>query len=67
MQRELAVAESNVVAAMTDYEKALVELDRVTGATLRRNNIQVAEAEAGRIESLPQVPNVVTRPDVEPQ
>jgi outer membrane protein TolC len=61
LARDLAVAESNLVAAMTAYEKARVELDRVSGETLARNNIRVADAETGRVEQLPQVPGVVPR------
>lgn len=62
LARDLAVAESNLVAAMTAYEKAVVELDRVTGATLNRYNIRVADAETGHIEQIPKIPGVVSRP-----
>ncbi|MGO8720789.1 MAG: TolC family protein [Acidobacteriaceae bacterium] len=46
-QHDLALAESDLVAAMTAYEKARVELDRAIGATLERNHISVADAETG--------------------
>jgi hypothetical protein len=59
----LAVAESNLVATMTAYEKARVELDRVTGSTLNRNNIQLDDAQNGRVEQVPQIPGVVPRTD----
>jgi outer membrane protein len=57
-QRDLAVAESNLVAAMTAYEKSRVELDRVVGMTLTRNGIDVGEAERGKVEHMPNVPGV---------
>jgi outer membrane protein TolC len=63
LARDLAVAESNLVSTMTAYEKARVELDRVTGATLNRNNIHLDDAQNGRVEQLPQVPGVVPRAD----
>jgi outer membrane protein TolC len=46
-QHDLALAESDLVAAMTAYEKARVELDRAIGATLERNHISVADAKTG--------------------
>ncbi len=48
-QHDFALAESDFVAAMTAYEKARVELDRAIGATLTRNHISVADAEAGQV------------------
>jgi len=66
-QRDLAVQESNLVAAMSAYEKSRVELDRVTGLTLTHNGIEVAEAEAGKVERMPNVPGVIVRPEVPPQ
>src|SRR5579884_2169596 len=44
-QRDLAVAESNLVAAATQYEKSRVELDRVTGLTLQHLGIDISDAE----------------------
>jgi outer membrane protein TolC len=43
-QRDLAVAELDLVGAMTVYEKAKVELDRATGATLEHNGIEIQDA-----------------------
>src|SRR5713226_6338344 len=40
-QRDLALAELDLVTAMTVYQKAKVEVDRATGATLEHNGIQV--------------------------
>lgn len=50
-QHDLSVAESSLVTAMTAYQKARVELDRATGATLLRNNISIADARAGVIRN----------------
>ncbi len=61
-QRDLSVAESNLVAAMTAYEKSRVELDRVTGATLNTLGIEIADAEKGQVQKMPAVPYVAPRP-----
>ncbi len=37
-QHDLGVAESTLVAAQTEFEKAKVEIDRATGATLERTS-----------------------------
>jgi outer membrane protein TolC len=46
-QRDLAVAELDLVTAMTVYEKAKVELDRAIGSTLEDNGIKIQDAIAG--------------------
>jgi outer membrane protein TolC len=46
-QRDLALAELDLVTAMTIFEKAKVELDRATGATLAHNGIQLQSAVIG--------------------
>jgi outer membrane protein TolC len=46
-QRDLALAELDLVTAMTIFEKAKVELDRATGATLAHNGIQLQDAVVG--------------------
>jgi outer membrane protein TolC len=46
-QRDLAVAESTLVAAMTAYQKAKVELDRSVGSTLEANAISIESAKTG--------------------
>ncbi len=46
-QRDLAVAESMLVAAMTAYEKAKIELDRSVGSTLEANAISIESAKTG--------------------
>jgi outer membrane protein TolC len=46
-QRDLALAELDLVSAMTTYEKAKVELDRATGTTLEHNGILIQDAITG--------------------
>jgi len=43
-QRDLALAELDLVTARTVYEKAKIEVDRATGATLEHNGIQIEDA-----------------------
>ena len=43
-QNDLSVAEGNESRALTDYNKALADLQRATGMTLTANNVQVAPA-----------------------
>lgn len=40
-ENDLAIARGNEVRALTDYNKALADLQRVTGMTLVNNNLQV--------------------------
>jgi outer membrane protein TolC len=46
-QRDLSVAESMLVAAMTAYQKAKIELDRSVGSTLEANAISIESAKTG--------------------
>jgi outer membrane protein TolC len=46
-QRDLAVAESTLVAAMTAYQKAKIELERSVGSTLDANAISIESAKTG--------------------
>jgi outer membrane protein TolC len=48
-QRDLSLAELDLVSAMTTFEKAKVELDRSTGTTLEHNGIRVQDALSGTI------------------
>ncbi len=48
-QRDLSVAELDLVTAMTVYEKAKVELDRATGSTLEHNGIEIQDAINGTL------------------
>jgi outer membrane protein TolC len=50
-QRDLALAELDLVTAMTIYKKAKVELDRATGTTLDQNDIQIEEAITGKLRN----------------
>jgi outer membrane protein len=43
-QRNVAQAQTNEIAALVNYTKALVDLDRATGMTLKKNNIQIDKA-----------------------
>ena len=48
-QRDLSVAELDLVTAMTICQKARVELDRATGATLEHNGVLVQGAVSGTV------------------
>jgi len=48
---DLAVAESALVSAETDYEKARIEVKRATGSVLEDYGISVADARAGVVEA----------------
>ena len=50
-QRDRAIAELDLVTAMTAYEKAKVELDRATGSTLDHNGIAIQDAISGIISN----------------
>lgn len=56
--RDLAVAQSNLVTATTQYAKARVELDRSIGATLVNNGISLEDAETGQVHALPHMTGV---------
>jgi outer membrane protein TolC len=48
-QRDLSLAELDLVTAMTVYEKAKVELDRATASTLEHNGIAIQDAIKGTV------------------
>lgn len=50
-QRDLALAELDLVTAMTVYQKARIEVDRATASTLEHNGIQIQEALTGNVNS----------------
>ena len=58
-ERDLAASESALVAAMTNYAKSKVQLDRDTAQTLDRNNIKLDEAVTGQIATQPNVPGTM--------
>lgn len=48
-QRDLSIAQLDLVAAMTVYEKAKIELDRATGGNLEHNGIEIQDAIKGTV------------------
>jgi outer membrane protein TolC len=52
-RRDLAEAESTLVAAMTAYQKAKIEVDRAVGSTLEANDISIESAKTGIAPSAP--------------
>ena len=69
----LTQAESNVLAAATNYEKSKVQLDLSTADTLTKLGIDMTEAEAAKVTHKPNVPGIVpantndlTQPVVKP-
>jgi outer membrane protein TolC len=50
-QRDLSVAELDLVNAMTTYAKSKVELDRATGATLEHNGVLIQDAVSGKVST----------------
>ena len=64
----LTQAESNVLAAATNYEKSKVQLDLFTAATLTKLGISLQDAQSGKVTKMPQVPGTVPASDqVTPQ
>jgi outer membrane protein TolC len=61
-ERDLAQAESNLVAAMANYAKSRVQLDKDTAQTLERNNIKLDEAVTGQVRTEPNVPGTTPNP-----
>jgi outer membrane protein TolC len=55
-QRDLATARTAEINALRSYANARVEMDRVTGQTLAKNNVSVEEAYAGRVSKEPDAP-----------
>ncbi len=66
-QRDLATADSNLVAAMSAYEKARVELDRSVGRTLDVMGISMEDAESGNVKQMPAVKGTMPRTDLTTQ
>ena len=55
----LTQAESNVLAAATNYEKSRVQLDLSTADTLTKLGIDMRDAESGKVQKMPKVPGIV--------
>jgi outer membrane protein len=53
VQRDLATAQSNEVAALSAYSKAVVELERATGQILYSHDISLEEAYRGSVSRPP--------------
>ncbi len=51
-RRDFAAAESTLVAAMTAYQKARIELERSIGQTLERNDIAIDSAKTGVVQAV---------------
>jgi outer membrane protein len=60
-QAQLTQAEVTLVSAKAAYEKAQVELDRSTGLLLDHANVEIADAERGQVNHMPNVPHVASR------
>ena len=59
----LTQAESNVLAAATNYEKSRVQLDLFTADTLAKLGIDMSEAESGKVQKMPTVPGAIPATD----
>jgi len=55
-QRDLITAETAEVQAVTNYARALVEMDRAMGTTMNRNGIEIGDAFSGTISRMPTPP-----------
>ncbi len=64
-QRDMAQAQSDEVTAMANYQKSRTELDRVTGLTLEHNGIMMDDAVRGQVNTMPHVPYVTPKVDVQ--
>jgi outer membrane protein TolC len=62
----VASAQSNLISAMAAYEKSRLELDRATGLLLEHSNIQIADAQRGRVTQEPNIPDIAPLPDTPP-
>ena len=50
-EHDLAIADSALVSAETDYEKARIEVRRATGSVLEDYGISIANAKSGIVEA----------------
>lgn len=55
-ERDYTNARYAEVGAMANYAKSIVEMDRATGTTLKRNNIEYSDALNGKVSRAPQTP-----------
>jgi outer membrane protein TolC len=64
-ERDLIAAQQAEVVAVVGYAKAMVEMDRATGASMERNGIEYADALSGTISKTPVTPFTLRRPKPE--
>lgn len=57
IQRDLATAKSNEIAAAAQYANAKISLERVLGTTLKTYSISLDEAKHGRVARVSGIPN----------
>ena len=55
-ERDYTNARYAEVGAMVTYAKAMVEMDRASGATLNRNSIEYSDALSGKVSKPPMTP-----------
>jgi len=55
-ERDAITARQADITAVTNYARALVEMDRSTGSTLERNGIEVSDALSGEVAHRPTPP-----------
>ena len=60
-QRDLVTAQQAELTAVSNYAKALVEMDRSSGALLDRNNIELEDAHLGIVTHMPAPPFRIPR------
>ena len=61
-ERNLAVAENNLIAAHAAYAKDRAGLYQVLAATMQHYGINLSEAASGDVKTIPVVPGVVPAP-----
>ncbi len=64
-ERDLIAARQADVVAVVGYSKAMVEMERATGATLERNGIEYSDALSGTITKMPVTPFTLRGPKPE--
>jgi outer membrane protein TolC len=60
-ERDFVTAQQAELTAVAGYAKAMVELDRAMGATLRRNGIEFADALSGTVTKMPVPPSGISK------
>jgi outer membrane protein TolC len=60
-ERDLATGQSTEVSALAAYSRARVLLDQTLGTTLKTNNVQIEEAQSGRVARKSTLPDNLSR------